>query len=105
MQGLRRFSYRYPVRKQVLKDARVARGKYVCVQCGPSILHGPRDIQVDHVVPVIDPATGFVDWNTYIDRLFPKAEHLQVLCKAHHKEKTAEENSRRRMKIYREYKD
>ena len=36
---------------------------------------------IDHIKPVVDPRTGFVDWNTYIDRMFfMGAEGLQILC-------------------------
>lgn len=37
-----------------------------------------KNIAVDHVDPVIDTTHGFVDWNTYIKRMFEGK--LQVLC-------------------------
>jgi hypothetical protein len=37
-------------------------------------------IAIDHFDPVVDLATGFVDWNTYITRLFPGQKGLQNLC-------------------------
>ena len=57
----------------------------------------PKDqVQVDHINPVVDPGTGFVDWNTYIKRLlYITVNDLQTLCKGCHKNKSAEENSRR----------
>jgi hypothetical protein len=82
-----------------LKNAKVSYGKYKCKICGG--LFGPREVALDHIDPVIDPEHGFIDWNTYIDRLFVAPEKYQVLCKAAcHKLKTAEEN-----KIRKEVKD
>ena len=49
------------------------------------------EIQVDHKKPVVDPKIGFVDWNTYITRMFCKKSNLQVLCKSCHTKKTKKE--------------
>jgi len=84
---LRKASYQWPARKQAIQAARVERGKYRCAIClGESF--GPRDIQVDHILPVVDEEAGFIDWNTYIERLFCYVEGYQVLCKACHAAKT-----------------
>lgn len=53
-----------------------------------------NNIQVDHVIPVIGPE-GFVDWNTFIDRLFTTKDNFQVLCKACHDAKTKDEKELR----------
>lgn len=37
-------------------------------------------IAIDHADPVVSLETGFVDWNTYIARLFPGQKGLQNLC-------------------------
>jgi hypothetical protein len=37
-------------------------------------------IAIDHIAPIVDPNTGFVDWNTYFARMFPGDSGLQVLC-------------------------
>jgi len=55
-----------------------------------------KDVQVDHVLPVVCPKEGFVDWNVYIDRLFCGVENLQVLCSACHDKKTAKERGERK---------
>jgi 5-methylcytosine-specific restriction endonuclease McrA len=62
---------------------------YKCAACKKDYVS--KDVQVDHVNPVVDPATGFVSWDVYIDRLFCEGENLQVLCSTCHKKKTAEE--------------
>jgi len=89
---------------QAKKDASVGRrvnkktGKlaehYLCADCGG--LFVARDIQVDHVDPVIEPAVGFVDWDTTIDRMFCEKDNLQVLCKECHKAKTNRERKERK---------
>jgi 5-methylcytosine-specific restriction endonuclease McrA len=48
-------------------------------------------IAVDHKNPVIDVEDGFVDWNTFVDRLFCGPENLQVVCDTCHQEKTNKE--------------
>src|SRR5574343_678369 len=90
---LRRVFYQYPPRKEVLKNARQARGKYECNIC--KNIFGPKEIEVDHIEPVIE-ISGFIDWNTYISRLFCSQSGLQVVCKPCHREKSNEENKGRR---------
>ena len=87
---LRRISVKYPTRSAAKSAARLERGVYLCAHCAE--LFSPREIHVDHIDPVIDPNVGFVDWNTYITRLFPKLSGFQVLCKACHKIKSDAED-------------
>lgn len=42
-----------------------------------------KNIQADHIEPVIPPG-GFVDWNTTIERMFVEKEGFQALCKDCH---------------------
>lgn len=77
------------------------RVEFLCSSCNK--WHMGKDIQVDHQTPVIDPELGFVDWNTFINRLFCDVSNLTVLCKDCHKTKTDAEKSiaverRRRLK-------
>ena len=58
-----------------------------------------KDVQVDHKVPVVDPKTGFVDWNTYIDRMFCPKKNFQVLCKECHLVKTKKEKQKANARI------
>lgn len=67
------------------------RVEYRCAHCGEWFMG--KDIQVDHAEPVVDPEVGFVDWNTFIDRLFCPKENLTVLCKTCHKTKTDSEKA------------
>lgn len=83
---LRRISYSWPARQQAIKNARTERGIYKCAICEGSF--GPKEIQLDHVVPVVDEESGFIDFNTYIDRLFCGVDGFQCLCKPCHSTKT-----------------
>lgn len=83
---LRRLSYQWPPRREAISKARLERGVYLCNTCGGHF--GPKEIQLDHIKPVVDEETGFVDWDTYIERLFCSADGFQVLCKTCHDAKT-----------------
>lgn len=95
---------RYPPKFQCLKEAKVgkklnpASGRqaehYKCAGCSKDFPQ--KEVQVDHIKPVVDPRKGFIDWNTYIDRMYCKAENFQVLCKGCHKTKTLAEKARRK---------
>lgn len=65
---------------------------YLCANCVE--IFPLKDIQVDHKRAVVG-KEGFVDWDTYIERLFCEADNLQVLCTACHKIKSAEETKER----------
>jgi 5-methylcytosine-specific restriction endonuclease McrA len=84
----------YKPRDEIWKQARVGYGKYQCALCKG--IFGPKDVQRDHIEPVVDPATGFVDWNTWFARLDAPIEGWQVICKPCHYKKSAEENSKRK---------
>jgi 5-methylcytosine-specific restriction endonuclease McrA len=104
--ALRTATRRWPPKYQALKDALVGRkvnkktGKlamhYSCAECSKEFVSG--DVQVDHKEPAVDPATGFVSWDVYVDRLYCEASNLQVLCLPCHKKKTAEEKLLRKKK-------
>jgi hypothetical protein len=97
--GLRSVSQRWPEKYECLADAFV--GKQICRVSGRLGKHykcngcngeyAARFVQVDHIEPIVDPAIGFVDWNTIIERMFCSKENLQVLCKTCHDNKTASE--------------
>jgi len=75
-----------------LKDGSQAakpRVEFMCSSCGE--WHMGKNIQVDHIEPVVDPNAGFIDWNTFISRLFCDVDNLAVLCKICHEKKTNEE--------------
>jgi hypothetical protein len=93
--GLRRLSYKYRPRNEAMKRARLRRGVYRCAICGQEVRK--KDMQMDHIEPVLDVKTGFIDYNTYIARLFVSIDGWQVVCKKPcHSEKTKAENAKRR---------
>ena len=69
---------------------------YVCAECDE--LYTSKDVQVDHIKPVVDPKVGFVDYDTLVDRLFCEVSNLQVLCKVCHKAKSKKETVKRKKK-------
>jgi hypothetical protein len=79
---------------------KIRRVHYICAICDGRFEDrvGNREVQIDHLEPVINPETGFVDFNTYIDRLFCPTEGLQLLCKSCHSKKSKEENKLRKKK-------
>lgn len=86
--------------QQCKKRAHVSRGLYKCDCCGqevaPTIYDEDKrkrvkNIFVDHTIPIIDPAVGFTTWDECIERMFCDSDNLQLLCKACHTEKSAEE--------------
>lgn len=97
--GLRSCSRRYPPKFETLSEALVGKkinkktnrlaNHYTCKACRDEF--PSKEVQVDHINPVVDPVTGFVDWNTYIERLFCEKSNLQVLCTTCHAIKTQEE--------------
>jgi len=48
-------------------------------------------MNVDHILPAVDPEKGFETWDIFIDRLFCERENLQAICLVCHKKKSAEE--------------
>lgn len=77
---------------QYNRDGKPSKKKAVYYQCAlcPDLSRA-KTTSVDHIEPVVDPAVGFVDWNTYVARLFCKPEGLQVVCEKCHDAKTAVE--------------
>lgn len=66
---------------------------FSCAGCGGEFTN--KDVEVDHISPVVDPSVGFIDWNTFISRLFSGKENYQVLCKSCHKDKSNKERVKR----------
>lgn len=97
---LRAASMRWGPIYRVLAQAKVARGFYHCASCNEDVplttrIDGKRvkNVHVDHINPIVDPAVGFVDWNTLIERMFVEDDELQVLCNDCHTKKTNEEKA------------
>ena len=104
--ALRAASRRWPVKYKALKEAFV--GKQTNVKTGKIAMHYKcasckgifvaADVQVDHILPVVDPKKGFVSWDVYITRMFCEIDGLQVLCRPCHRFKTQKEKLERKMK-------
>ena len=98
--NLRRISQKWPPIGDCLKQARVTRGEYLCAGCKEVVpattkVDGKRvkNVHVDHIDPVVDPALGWENFDSFIQRLFCEPENLQVLCDACHKVKTDNEKA------------
>lgn len=89
IQALRRASYRWPLRYAAVKAVHIARNQYVCAVC--KLIHPRKNIQIDHIEPVVDPLIGWAGWDSYIDRLFCDTSNLQAICRPCHDEKTGRE--------------
>ena len=59
--------------------------QYLCAVC--NTWTKSTAVSVDHINPVVD-VNGFVDWNTFVTRLFCDSSNLQVICDNCHNEKT-----------------
>lgn len=66
---------------------------FICNHCG--LCFSRKEVQVDHIEPVIPIDREVKDWNEYISRLFCGIENLQVLCKECHQIKTNREREER----------
>jgi 5-methylcytosine-specific restriction endonuclease McrA len=92
---LRRAFMMSGLRRDAMRTGRLRIGVYQCLLCARE--YGRDAVQIDHVAPVVDPSKGFVDWNTYMARLYCDPSNLRVLCKDCHKAKTVEENGQRKL--------
>lgn len=98
---------RYPPKYEVLKEAQWGKqvnpssGRiamhYICNNCKEKF--PSTKVQVDHILPVVDPEVGFISWDSFIERLFCNKENLQVLCLGCHSKKTKEEKLRRKLSL------
>jgi len=103
--GIRSAFRRWPPKYECLANASVGRkvnkatGRLAehkkCASCGGEF--PSNKIEADHIEPVIDPKTGFIDWNTYISRIAVGVEGYQALCLTCHKEKTNLEKQQRKL--------
>ena len=66
---------------------------HMCSECLK--LFPKNKMRADHIDPVVDPRRGFVDWNTYIERMFVEVEGFMALCEGCHDIKTKEERAER----------
>lgn len=90
---LRRKSLYWPARNEAKRDAKVSRGFYKCASCNE--LFGPKEIQMDHRIPVINVKTSFTTWDDYVKSLYCEKSNFTALCINCHASKTAIENEMR----------
>jgi 5-methylcytosine-specific restriction endonuclease McrA len=94
--GLRMLWQKWPVKWQVLEEARRpstigdkrTKWEYQCKSCKQWFLG--KDVQVDHIVPAGTLKT-FEDLPLFVSKLLVEKDGLQVLCSACHNIKTKEE--------------
>lgn len=91
---LRRLSFMWPPRNEAKKLARVERGKYKCNIC--QNIFGPKEVVLDHIIPVVNPEDGWQDFGVFIESLFCKVEGFQTICIKCHDIKTENENKIRK---------
>jgi 5-methylcytosine-specific restriction endonuclease McrA len=102
--ALRTATRRWPPKYKALKEAYAGRKTnkktnklamhYKCACCKKEFV--AADVQVDHILPVVNTKTGFTTWEEYINNMFCEKENLQVLCKPCHSIKTQEEKDERK---------
>lgn len=100
--ALRAASRRWPPKYQTLNESFVATKKnassgrnakhYKCAGCNGDF--PAKEVQVDHIDPIVDPEKGFESWDLMIERMFCEKEGLQVMCLSCHKNKTNAERRR-----------
>jgi 5-methylcytosine-specific restriction endonuclease McrA len=94
--ALRSASQRWPPKYKALNESKQGKrinpssGRlaeyYRCASCKADF--PAKGVQVDHIIPVINPAVGFTSWDDAIKRMFCEQKDFQILCSACHKEKT-----------------
>lgn len=92
--NLRLLWHRSPPFWEAMHRVKQGSNQYQCEGCKK--VFKLREVQVDHIQPVIDPTDGWVSIQEFVWRLFCPAAGLQVLCQdVCHAEKTRKENKRR----------
>lgn len=92
--ALRKVSRFWKCKAEAKRRAKVSPGKFKCEKCYDVV--GDKEIEIDHIKPVVDVKQGFVDWNTYVSRLLVNSDGLAALCKPCHSIKTQVENEMRK---------
>ena len=61
---------------------------YTCAVCLEGTWHKDKAIQMDHINPICNVATGFTNFDDFIDGLLSDESNWQRLCLQHHEEKS-----------------
>ena len=104
MSALRGASLKWGPKAECLKEAYVKKGPnpktgrpcklHRCSACEGLFAKG--DMRADHIAPVVDPSTGFVSWDSVVERMFVERVGYQAICINCHHEKTAVEREQRK---------
>lgn len=98
--GARRWQPKYETLNaaKTEKKVNVATGRiaqhYRCALCKNEFT--AKDMEVDHISPVVDPLTGFESWDVFIQRLYCESDNLQAICVGCHRAKTKLEKHERK---------
>ena len=80
---------------EAMHRAKKSPNQYECEKCQK--VFKLREVQVDHIYPVVDPTVGWEDMSKFAARLFCASTLLRVLCQdVCHKAITLEQNKVRR---------
>jgi 5-methylcytosine-specific restriction endonuclease McrA len=99
--GHNRWPFKYEVKNEAktTKHVNPNSGRmaqfYKCAVCSEEFTN--KEVEVDHIDPVVDPKVGFVDWNTFITRLFSSKDNYQLLCKSCHNIKSNLEKKKKKL--------
>jgi hypothetical protein len=83
--------YGWTKKNKALAAGKIGINQYECAKCKK--IFTIKEINVDHITPVMELKGWTGDWTAYIKRLFHGK--TQLLCKEHHKEKTTVERKLR----------
>ena len=112
---LRKASFAHKPRNEVKEKCKIDAALYECQHCKTYVYEGESQknyvkylekypnntvimqvFHMDHVNPVIDPNSGWVSWDSVINRMFCGHDGWQGLCPSCHKIKTDDENKLRK---------
>ncbi len=106
VQQMRRLFFYSPIRREALEKVKTIKNGKTLFKCAVTNKLFPiTDVAVDHIEPCVNPKDGFVNWDTFINRLFCVTKWLplewdssllQVISKVEHAKKTAEERKKRK---------
>lgn len=100
--GHKRWPFKYEVKNEAKTEKKInpESGRlaqfFQCAICKDEFTN--KEVEVDHISPVVDPKVGFVDWNTYINRLFSFKDNYQLVCTKCHKAKSNSEKKEKKNK-------
>ena len=99
---LRRASFRWKPRAEAKKRYKVKVGEYStgrakygyrCAKCDEVFKSG--EVKMDHTHAVVNPVTGFIGFDDFVERMFCGEDKFSCLCPGCHDEKTSVEKDYR----------